>query len=822
MPARPHLHLRNLALKPTAFRPYSGGKTKHPAALPERPLHARELKSAVNRIAERMDAYVDAQIDLGIPVSKVGLVVTALGIGEQDLWLGDMKPSSPGIGLLAVKPSNGNKPTEARLFVAKESLQTIEKQIDQYGSYREFAADGTKNKKPMRFSLFESMSEFKTAGVADVWVGDAEKIPGRKAQPVETWIRYERREYFYRALERLKVDNVGKPTQFADSIILDIDLNVSQMERLLYDTGAVIEFRPASHFLTDFRRAPPERKQEISSELARRIKPAQEGAPRTVILDSGVSASNTLLRSSLPAQYLRTIDQSWGVGDDSGHGTNMAGVALFPNLADAAEGKGPIQLRTGLESVKIVRSIGSGTDRVSPRNAIQDAVALVERNSSGGRVYSLSATIPGEEEDGRQSATSAAIDQLAWNGGNRTRLFCVAAGNVPASPTQPYLVEHYENRNEEFAVQSPAQAVNALSVGAYTEKTVRSGKTVASAGDLCPVSRTSQAWPLRNRTANKPDVVFEGGNHIVDPGSRTSRSVPETRILTTGHGGPGDLAFTGETSAATAGISGIATRVLARYPDMRAETIRGLIVNGASWTSAMEQQAQGGHEERRRVLDCFGWGVPDESLIQESAANSLTMVIEDEITPFERRDGRTGLKEMKYFPLPWPGRALARLRNTPVKLSCTLSYFIEPDPLADKRARRDRYASHRLRFRLNQPGDTPNGAQSRLNKLVFADDDEVSIPGSDDGLWAVEWRRTDIGTIHQNVWTGPAHELARRGGICVYPVKGWWADRSSPEYQRSVPFSLIISIRTDSTEVDLYAEAVTRVPAHAVVVEART
>lgn len=177
---------------------------------------------------------------------------------------------------------------------------------------------------------------------------------------------------------------------------------------------------------------------------------------------------------------------------------------------------------------------------------------------------------------------------------------------------------------------------------------------------------------------------------------------------------------------------------------------------------------------------------------------------------------------MKYFPLPWPGRALARLRNTTVKLSCTLSYFVEPDPLADKRARRDRYASHRLRFRFNQPGDTAKSAQSRLNQLVDADDDEVGIPSSEDGLWAVQWQRTDIGTIHQNIWTGPAHELAARGGVCVYPVKGWWADRSSPEYQRAIPFSLIVSVRTESTEVDLYAEAVTKVPAHAIVVEAQT
>jgi hypothetical protein len=161
------------------------------------------------------------------------------------------------------------------------------------------------------------------------------------------------------------------------------------------------------------------------------------------------------------------------------------------------------------------------------------------------------------------------------------------------------------------------------------------------------------------------------------------------------------------------------------------------------------------------------------------------------------------------------------MRNSSVTLTCTLSYFVEPDPLADKRARRDRYPSHRLRFRLNQPGDTALTAQSRLNQLVEADDeDDFGLPSSQDGNWIVDQRRSEMGTLHQNIWQGPAHELAVRGGVSVYPVKGWWADRNAPEFRRSVPFSLIVSIRTERTDVDLYAEALASVPAHAILVEA--
>lgn len=818
MPPLPHLHLRNLSREAIPFRPYSGGSKREPRDIPDRQSHGASLRANLVAIGDRLDEHAREQAKAGIPKNKQGLVITARGFDTQDLWLGEMKATSPGLSLLSVVPPTEASPAAARLFVGRASLQTMVEQVESYASYgSRDSADP--DRKRARFKLFESTSELRVAALEDVWMGPLNELPGKRRVQVETWIRSDRSDYFYRMIENLRVSTVGNPTGFADSLVIDMELNAAQMSALLLTTGAVIEFRPSSHFVTEYRRADPDGRKAIAEAVAQRVVAAADGAPRTVILDSGVDAGNPLLRHSLPSSARKTVDEDWGTDDDSGHGTAMAGVALFPDLEGASSSRGPIVLSTALESVKIVRPLNS-TNLVVPRDAIQEAVRRVERDASGGRVYSLSATVPGEEENGRQSATSAAIDKLAWNGGERSRLFCVAAGNVPATASQPYEVSHYTTRNSKFPVQSPAQAVNALSVGAFTDKDLGRGRLVAPKGDLCPVSRTSQSWDNRLRTSNKPDVVYEGGNHVVDPGGRTSRGSGDTRVLTTGRVSCGHLDLTGETSAATAGVSGMATRVLARYPHMRAESIRALVVNCASWTDAMREQADRGQDAKKQVLERFGWGVPDERSAMESAKDSLTLVIEDELKPFETRGTSVALKEMKYFQLPWPRRELARMGNSDVTLVCTLSYFIEPDPLADKRARKDRYASHRLRFRLNQPGDTGAAAQSRLNQLVEAEDDELEMPSGEGGRWLVDWRRCDIGTIHNNIWTGPAHELAVRGGVCVYPVKGWWAERRSPEYRRSTPFSLVISIRAAQAGVDLYTEAMAAVPAHANIVAA--
>jgi hypothetical protein len=100
----------------------------------------------LGRIAERLDAHAAAQLELGVPENKVGLVVTALGIGSQDLWLGDMKASSPGVGLLAVRPPSKDQPTKARLFVIENSLATLERQIDQYGAFEQSNAVKVKSR----------------------------------------------------------------------------------------------------------------------------------------------------------------------------------------------------------------------------------------------------------------------------------------------------------------------------------------------------------------------------------------------------------------------------------------------------------------------------------------------------------------------------------------------------------------------------------------------------------------------------------------------------------------------------------------------------
>lgn len=824
MPSYPHIHLRDIGTASVGFlAPARGGPPRRPDPVADRPRHAERLRAGLLEVAEEFPDLAAAQARLGITAPRRGLALAALGRSGEHLVTGDVKATSPGLSLLGLKRGGSvEEPDTATLFVGERSLRTLMAALDRYAEWTDEAEDAGE-RRPRRFWLFESAEAFRAAGVDDLWTGPSPLPEGPGIRLVEAWLRLDRIEDFYRAAADLDIPLRGSATRFVDSAVIDLALSRSQMAALARVSGAVVEFRGASDFVTDYFELEPEGRPGAVRALGALVGPPDPDAPRTVLLDSGVNHANELLSAALPQGRCHTVRADWGRDDHSGHGTNMAGVALYGDLAGLAAARAPFRLPIGLESVKILRRPEVPT-MVAPREAVEAAVGIVEAQAPEvRRVFCLAATTHGEPDDGQQTATSATIDKLAWNQGGGTRLFCIAAGNVPTDAYNPYETLHYPDRNRLHPVQTPGQALNALTVGGSTEKcSDPGGRTLAPQGDLSPTSRTAQAWDARKRHGNKPDVVFEAGNHVLDPGGATSRHTRHTRILTTGPNHPVQpLGLTGETSAATAAVAGMMTRLLARYPLMRAESARALATNCAEWTPAMlamaaRAQAAGaaGADCWAPVLDCFGWGVPNEVRLAESAGNALTLVIEDGMQPYARRGGGVVLNEMKYFALPWPRDTLRALRNEEVELRCTLSYFVEPDPLADRRDRRDRYASHRLRFRLNQPGDTPEVAQSRVNALIELEDDAFVASAAGDRNWLLGQRRRDVGSLHQDIWRGPAYQLADRGGLCVFPVKGWWAGRQDPAvHARTVPFTLVLSIRTGRADVDLYAEAMAVAPA---------
>jgi hypothetical protein len=167
---------------------------------------------------------------------------------------------------------------------------------------------------------------------------------------------------------------------------------------------------------------------------------------------------------------------------------------------------------------------------------------------------------------------------------------------------------------------------------------------------------------------------------------------------------------------------------------------------------------------------------------------------------------------MNLHKLPWPKEVLEGLGATQVRMRVTLSYFVEPKPGQRKGpggiGRRYRYASHGLRFAIKTAREEEREFLRKINKADRIEGEDL------DADWDTqEWligRARDRGSIHSDVWTGTAADLAAKDSIAVFPVLGWWRDpRRKDRVEQRVRYALVVSIESDAAEIEIEG---TRVP----------
>src|SRR5262249_47964205 len=125
------------------------------------------------------------------------------------------------------------------------------------------------------------------------------------------------------------------------------------------------------------------------------------------------------------------------------------------------------------------------------------------------------------------------------------------------------------------------------------------------------------------------------------------------------------------------------------------------------------------------------------------------------------------------------------------------------------RGRKSRYASHGLRFAVKIPDEDVEEFRKRINRAARSEGEVVSA--LDDTGWVLGPTLRDRGSLHSDIWRGPANDLARRGVLAVFPVGGWWKDRVEHErYDSTTRFSLVVTITTPGVDVDIYTEITNR------------
>jgi hypothetical protein len=741
--------------------------------------------------------------------------------------LPDLNWSSKNIRLGALR-INESGAEVGTLFVPRIAEEFLTRKVEEY------AHQNTPQQKPKHEKKFAPVETFRAATLESLWT-DQRALPETQEERIwwECWCWSDRTGNLLLAARRLNLRASDRRLLFPEINVIPIYATRREFDRLVQNTDAIEEVRRASDTPTFFTATVRREQNPWVGDLVDRIEAPDSNGPAVCILDGGVARAHPLLAAALDPSDCLTIDASWGVDDQLHHvhGYIMGGAVLYADLIYPLADQRIVTLDFVLESVKFLPPPGfQPNDPLSYGAITQAAVALPGINKPDRpRVFCMAVTnqdVSGE----RPTSWSAAIDQICAGtmpgdeadaaGEPPRRLFFVSAGNVP-DESNPDAVSDLD----EFPIEDPAQAWNAIAVGGFTDKVdladeegLAGWSAVAKAGDHSPYSRISTDW-RHDRTPIKPEIVFEAGNRAISSSGRELLSgVDSLSLLTTGRDFlEQPLVTFWATSPATAQAAGMAGVLMARQPDLWPETIRALIVHSAEWTPAMRERLRTctGKKACIALARQFGYGVPSLDRALASAQNDLALVAQANIHPFKRErrlntQGRWMLglptfRDVHYYELPWPRQTLEALGEQDVVLKVTLSYFIEPSPGESAPVTPTRYQSFGLRFELKRPGETAAVFRQRINRLERG---EIQLPETEhDPRWIFGSRSVAAGSLHCDVWVGPGAELAARDVIAIHPVGGWWRDRPHlRRYDSRTRYCLVVSIASKEAEVELYTE----------------
>lgn len=422
--------------------------------------------------------------------------------------------------------------------------------------------------------------------------------------------------------------------------------------------------------------------------------PPPANAPSIAILDSGIASGHPFLGPAVgDAQGFLLPEREADDRVPEGHGTFVAGLALYGDMEESIRGK-RFEPTLRLFSGKVFRDDGSDETRFV-ESAIEEAVRYFV-GEYGCRIFNVSYGDLNKVYDGRHLRGLAyTLDRLSRDLGV---LFVVPAGNLRLSDLPPDLTTAYPNYllEEGSRLLDPGTALNAVTVGGLakhvaTTAALRHPNTledvpVAQPGCPSPITRTGPSL----KGSVKPDFVEHAGNVAVDRRRRPQTSGLGVVSLRSGFATGRLFGESLGTSFAAPLVSRKAARLLDELPDATPNLLRALLGAHARWPAASEDLLNHANdrEGKESLLRAIGYGRIDEAALYRSLDGVVTLIAEDEV----------GKDQHHFYEIPTPGDFWAGARR-----SRTLSIGLAYTP--EVRTTRLEYRATRIRFSLVNSSD---------------------------------------------------------------------------------------------------------------------
>lgn len=509
-----------------------------------------------------------------------------------------------------------------------------------------------------------------------------------------------------------------------------------------------------------------------------------DNAPLLAVLDSGIAGGHPLLAPALgDAQgFLLPGKEAY---DEDGHGTIVAGIALYGDVEACAQAKEFIpQLR--LLSGRILDDKAESDPRFI-ENIVDEAVRYFHE-SYGCRVFNLSyGNLNKPYLGGRVGGLAYTLDRLARE---LDVLFIVPTGNLRDVPVE-WLKNEYPDYlfRDEARLIDPAPALNALTVGSLA-RWDRSATAWRWPNDLAenPVAQRDHPSSFTRcgcsiKGAIKPELVAYGGNQAIDPrtGGVTDRWLGE---LSTGKDFAEGrlLAERAGTSFAAPHVAHSAARLLAEVPNASMNLLRALLIANGKIPNASYELFKGEEDQLAQVV---GYGMVDVSNLYRSTEEQVILIAESALID----------KHHHFFEVPIP-ESFYNSGKKSRRREITIALAHSP-PV---RTTRFDYKASRFQFRLVE-ADSLDEVVGAFDKATAEEIESIKELNCNKTTYGTKKRA--CGTVQASTW---AIKRTRTGKQFVVVTRNdhTWGEAITKEEE---PYALVIRVSDrENEEARLYTE----------------
>ncbi|MCB9039332.1 MAG: S8 family peptidase [Lewinellaceae bacterium] len=398
-----------------------------------------------------------------------------------------------------------------------------------------------------------------------------------------------------------------------------------------------------------------------------------EDLPIIGIIDTGVSYRTPLSPLILnPDNHSYDLTGTSVLQDKVEHGTSVACLACLGNQIHLNPESEEFHADANILSIKVMDDNAAILQRSQVIELIRKAYA-----EFGVKIFTLTVTENHRHKWDNEEVSKYAflLDKIAYeldiliiiSIGNRNELMDLQSGEALAYPDL-FLTE-------ESNLEAPSESFNNLTVGAIADNFEEDDHNGTTPNKKFPAIYTrtyhfNEETSLlnqfqKNKALFKPDVVFQGGDYDIRLDWGTS---PALRLLSSRINNEGGFHRNVGTSFATPLAANLAARIISKYPTIKMQTVKALIINCSKYPWDTNSVPGELSNIEKVVHQVIGHGIPDPEACLSSFDDEITIIKEDSIR----------LDNHKVIPIRVPEYLLEIDKERVLEIKATLCYNFEP------------------------------------------------------------------------------------------------------------------------------------------------